>query len=626
MSIEKTIQDCLSYLIDSHKESKEWYGEGFLEGSDFALLRTLTKRHYNQWTAKMAYNGWEILSKYKEELEDNDVTFKDIEKPDYIPEDKITKNDFNIVNIIQNRFEINNPCSEMKKTFKSNEQTLKIDFNLDSLYKILPFIRENKIKINKQYFKFINMFLNVLKTDDMFVGFNKNDFKKFKFNLKPFQAIGCLYMLINKRVLLGDEMGLGKTLQALSSVELSNKKPCLIVCPNSLKLNWEKEIRENFKDQKIEILGKNPDPKADYYIINYESLHKYLEFLDSIKAKSVILDESLYVKNQKTKRTTSCLKAVKNIEYRFALTGTAILKSPVDIISQLKVLNRLDYFGCENTFIEKFCGNSKTQWGRDLRKGSSNLNVLNKELRESCFLRRDKEQVTRDLPEKSRSYVYLDTASKKYKKHMSDFSKLPKREKLDKIEFLRNMAAEEKLEGSKEWIDNFLQTEKKLVVFAYHKNIQKELIKNYPEAAAITSEMSPVERDRNVRLFMENENCKLIICSLKAASVGLTLTASSDVLFVEMDWCAATNNQAEDRCHRIGQKNNVNIWYLISKGTIEEHILNIANTKRKLFDKVYNSELTLEDNQNILDNTSLIDEIILEIERKKENSVLQKTG
>ena len=79
--------------------------------------------------------------------------------------------------------------------------------------------------------------------------------------------------------------------------------------------------------------------------------------------------------------------------------------------------------------------------------------------------------------------------------------------------------------------------------------------------------MSPVERERNVRLFMENENCKLIICSLKAASVGLTLTAASDVLFVEMDWCAATNNQAEDRCHRIGQKNNVNIWYLISKGT-----------------------------------------------------------
>jgi SNF2 family DNA or RNA helicase len=93
-----------------------------------------------------------------------------------------------------------------------------------------------------------------------------------------------------------------------------------------------------------------------------------------------------------------------------------------------------------------------------------------------------------------------------------------------------------------------------------------------------------------------------------------------------MDWCAATNNQAEDRCHRIGQKNNVNIWYLISKGTIEEHILNITNTKRKLFDKVYNSELTLEDNQNILDNTSLIDEIILEIERKKEDSVLQRTG
>lgn len=626
MSIEKTIQDCLNYLIDSNKESKEWYGEGFLEGSDFALLRTLTKRHYNQWTAKMAYNGWEVLKKYEEELEDNDIQFKDIEKPDYIPEDKITKEDLNIVNIIQNKFEIVNPCLDMRKVFKkTKEDKITANFDLESLYKILPFIQENKLRINKQYFKFINMFLNIMKTEDMFVGF-QHDFDNFKFDLKPFQAIGCLYMLINKRVLLGDEMGLGKTLQAISSIEIANKKPCLIVCPNSLKLNWQKEIQDNFKNQKIEVLNNKSSKDSDYYIVNYESLHKYLDFVEEIKPKSAILDESHYVKNQKTKRTTSCLKAVRNIEYRFALTGTAILKSPVDIVSQLKVINCLDFFGCENTFIDKFCGNSNTQWGRDVRKGASNLNILNKELRESCFIRREKDQVTKDLPDKSRSYIYLDTASKKYKGLMKEFNLLPKKEKLEKIETLRKLAVQEKLDSSKEWINNFLQTEKKLVVFAYHRDIQKELIEAYPEAAAITSKMSPVERDNNVRRFMNDDNCKVIICSIKAASVGLTLTSASDVLFIEMDWCAATNTQAEDRCHRIGQKNNVNIWYLIAKGTIEEHILNIINRKRNLYEKLYNSELDLSESKAFLDNSSIVDDILNDIEKNKKQKKLQKTA
>lgn len=627
MSIEKTIQDCLNYLIDSNKEAKEWCGEGFLEGSDFVLLRTLSKRHFNQWTAKMAYNGWEILSKYKEELEDHDTKFNNVIKPDYIPEDKITENDFNIVNIIQSKFEIINPCPEMKEVFPSSDKVLTIPFDLDSLYKILPFIQKNKVKINKQYFKFINMFLNVLKTDDMFVGFDHN-FNDFKFNLKPFQAIGCLYMLINKRVLLGDEMGLGKTLQALSSIEIADKKPCLIICPNSLKLNWKNEIKNNFKNKKVELLDKNPSSNSDYYIINYESLHKHLDFLEDMKLKSVVLDESHYVKNQKTKRTTSCLKAVRNIEYRFALTGTAILKSPVDIISQLKVINRLDSFGCENTFIEKFCGNSTTHWGRDLRKGSSNLNVLNKELRESCFIRREKDQVTKDLPEKTRSYIYLDTASKAYKKQMKEFTKAPKKEKLEKLGTLRQLAVAEKLDSSKEWINNFLQTEKKLVVFAYHKDVQMNLRKEYPDAAFIGAGMTIQERDSNVNRFMNKEDCKLIICSLKSASVGLTLTAASDVLFVEMDWCAGNNDQAEDRCHRIGQKNNVNIWYLIAKGTIEEHILSVIKTKRSLYQKLYNSDLNIEDSDSLLDQSSIVNEILFEIEKDKEEKedLLRKIG
>lgn len=618
MNLEKTIQDCLGFLFDSNKESKEWIGEGFLSGSDTVMIKTLSKRHYNQWTSKMAYNGWEILEKYKHELEDCDVQFSDIEKPDYISEETITENDFNLVNIINNKFKVLNPSKELSAVFENkNDKELEFDFNLENLYKLLPFFESNNLNISKEYFKFINMYLNVLETEDMFTGFCKKKLKNFNFKLKPFQAVGCLYMLLNKRIILGDEMGLGKTLQALSSIELANKKPCLIICPNTLKLNWENEIKTNFKDQKVEVMSPKASKDADYYIVNYESLHKHFDLIKEIGIKSSILDESHYVKNQKTKRTTSCLKAIKNIEYRFALTGTAILKSPSELISQLKVINRLDHFGCENTFVDKFCGNSKTQWGNDIRKGASNLSQLNRELRQSCFLRREKDKVTKDLPEKSRSYIYLDVVSKKYKDMIKTFEKLSYRDKIDKIEALRSLAAEEKMDSVKEWINNFQQTEKKLVVFAYHRSVQKKLMEAYPNAAAILSTMSNEEKDENKNRFMNDDDCKIIICSLKSASVGLTLTAASDVLFAEMDWCAANNIQAEDRCHRIGQKNNVNIWYLISKGTIEEYMLNVVMKKMSLFKSIYHSKIDLNE---FVGGDSVIKEVLEEFEKDKKET------
>jgi SWI/SNF-related matrix-associated actin-dependent regulator 1 of chromatin subfamily A len=613
MSLEKTIHACLGFLFDSNEESKEWLGEGFLNGSDLVMIKTLTKRHYNQWTSKMAFNGWELLEKYKDELEEFDITFSDVEKPDYVSEDRITDKDFNLVNIVANEFKILNPTDSIKKAFNKEDEgkEIKFDFNLANLYKLLPFFQGNELRISKEYFKFINMYLNLIKSEEMFSGF-KGHTRNFNFELKPFQAVGCLYMLLNKRMILGDEMGLGKTIQALSSVEISKQKPCIIVCPSTLKLNWLNEIEKNFKNQKIEILNKKSKKDADYYIINYESLHKYFDLIEEIKPRSAILDESHYVKNKKTKRTTSCLKAIKNIEYRFALTGTAILKSPSELISQLKVINRLDHFGCENTFIEKFCGNSQTQWGNDIRKGASNLNILNRELRESCFLRREKDQVTKDLPDKMRSYIYLDNVSKKYKSFMEEFSRFSHRERLDKIEYLRMLAAEDKLESLKEWINNFQQTEKKLVVFAYHRKIQNELLKAYPDAASILSDMSDQEKNQNKERFMKDDSCKLIICSLKSASVGLTLTSASDVLFAEMDWCAANNIQAEDRCHRIGQKNNVNIWYLITKNTIEENILNVVSKKMELFSNLYNSDI--ENDICKFSDTSTIEEVLLEMD------------
>ena len=626
MDVEKKIHYCLGFLLDSHNDMIEWDGEGTLDKNSLVVVKSLVKRPPSNWTAKMAFNGWKVLDKYQDDLEDNDVQFKDIKKPDYIEEDKITKDDKNIINIINNQFVIINPCEIVQDAFETkNKNEIKESFNLQNLYRVFPLIKNSKLKINKEYFKFINMFLNIIKVEDMFDGFPNESKKNLGFELKPFQAIGCLFMLLNKRVILGDEMGLGKTIQAIASVEMAGKKPCLIICPNNLKLNWASEINNNIKNQKIEFINKKSSFNSDFYIINYESLHKNIEFINKLKPVSVVLDESHYLKNQNAKRTKACLEAINNIEYRFALTGTAILKSPVDLVSQLKVLNKLDSFGGEGSFVESFCGNSNTKWGKDIRKGASNLKMLNKLLRENCFLRREKDTVIKDLPEKTRSYIHMEIKSKKYKEMMKEFSKLRRFEKLEKIEKLRQLAANEKLESTKEWIDNFQEGDKKLVVFAYHTDIQKQLAEYYPNAAKICSGMSDVDKDENKNRFMNDNDCKIIICSLKSASVGLTLTAASDVLFVEMDWCAANNSQAEDRCHRIGQKNAVNVWYLIAKDTIEEYIHEVVEKKRDLIDKIYKKD---EDDALIhqieLLQVSIIDEVIIKIEDESDKKVSKK--
>lgn len=611
MNTENTIHEYLGFLLDNHDTMKDWGDEGFLENKDKCIIKTLIKRQPNNWTSKMSFNAWKILEKYQSELDDSNVSFDDIEKPDYCNHiGEITEDSSNVVDILKNKFIIKNPCCKMQELFSIYDGEIQKEFNLDNLYKLTPFILNNKININKEYFKFINMFLNLISIDEMYNGFNTK--KILNFELKPFQAIGCLYMLLNRRVILGDEMGLGKTIQALASVVLSDQKPCLVICPNILKLNWENEIDIHFKNQKFELLKAKSKKDSDFYIINYESVHNHLDKIKEIGFKSVILDESHYLKNEKAKRTISSLKAIKNIEYRFALTGTAILKTPVELISQLKAINQLDCFGNENDFIEKFCGNSNTQWGKDLRKGASNIDILNRELREFCFIRREKDMLGKDLPDKKRTYIYLNTKTRDYQRKHKEFLLLNKKEKVQKLEELRQHAAKDKLNSSKEWIDNFLETEKKLIVFAYHKEIQNKLIEFYPNAAKITSNMTDKDRDNNKHRFMTDDNCKLIICSLKSSSVGLTLTAASDALFVEMDWCAANNTQAEDRCHRIGQKNNVNIWYLISKGTIEEYILNVVEKKRSLLEKVYKTNKSDETSESLV-----INDVIEDINNKK---------
>lgn len=605
------IQSAIKFLHELHNSYIEMEDGSILDKCDYSKIKAATSIPDSKWTSIMLFSSWEILGKYNEYLKDNDYCIDKIEKPD-LDESQFRKVYDNILTLEEDVIYIKNISKCMKERLSiindcNYKNNYRFKLNLKNLYNILDSVISNELTISKEVLFKINSFLNSLTLNEMKKGLNYN----LKKTPKTFQEIGILFSLLNKKIIIGDEMGLGKSIQAIATVNIAKAYPCLIVCPASLKYNWRDEINESSYSNSHFLNGKNPTDK-DFYIINYESIHKHLKFIKENGFKSIIFDESHYLKNEDAKRTKNSLEIVKNIEYRIQLTGTPVLKIPLDLVSQLKLINKLDFFGGKEHFLENYCKPEKTSFGTDYT-GASNLENLSNKLREICFIRRTKKEVLKELPEKTRTKILVDIPNiTEYKRTLKDFLSLDRNNKLNKIDEFRQAVAEYKLPLVKEIIDGFIANNQKIVVFAYHRSIQNKLIEMYPNACKIISEESALQ-DENKKCFQEDDSKQIIICSFKIANIGLDLTAASNVIFTEMDWCPALNNQAEDRCHRIGQMSAVNAWYIIAKDTIEEHIWNVSERKRKVIEQIYLRKTPeKEESFNIYE--SIIEEVIASLE------------
>lgn len=420
--------------------------------------------------------------------------------------------------------------------------------------------------------------------------------------LMPFQVETIRYALDKKRLFVADEMGLGKTVQALATLHVSDAYPALIICPAIVKHNWRLEA-EKWLPSEIKVVAVK-DAKsveeavgADVVIITYDLFTRVSPFLASIPFEFMILDESHYVKNGQAKRTKLIKKFAADIEYILLLSGTPLLSRPAELIEQLKVIAMLTKFGGWDYFTGRYCNKTRKPWGWDI-SGSTNLKELNTRLREMCYIRHDKKAVLKDLPDKMRSQVFFDLT----KSQMKDYNKAKQelerflRENLDKtereikrsmkaevlvrIEVLKALVAKQKLEDAKEWIRGFLESGEKLVVFATHRDVIDDLCDAFPDALSITGDTSTKVRQEVVEHFQNDESIKLVILGLKAASTGITLTAASNVAFLELGWTPADMQQAEDRVYRIGQKNAVNVWYLLANETIDVEIATLIDMKK----------------------------------------------
>ena len=443
----------------------------------------------------------------------------------------------------------------------------------------------------------------------------------------PYQLKGIARGLELKRFMNCDEPGLGKTLQSIATINLADAFPCLVICPSSLKINWLREW-EKFTDKKAMILtDKVRDTWTFFFqtgmhqvfIVNYESLKKYfvqrikkaegwtlrdVEFRNSINLfKSVIIDESHRCKSASTQQAKFCKGICTGKEWVIELTGTPVVNRPKDLIPQLAILNRMEDFGGYKPFVNRYCSGQRE---------ASNLKELNFNLWQYCMFRREKSLVLTDLPDKIRQVntceitnrkEYMDAERdlimylQKYKDADDDkIEKALRGEVMVKIGLLRNISARGKVRDVIEFVKDFWENGKKIILFCSLHEVVDQLKRYFPTAVSVTGRESPDEKQRAVDAFQNNPKADIIICSIKAAGVGLTLTASSNVAFVEFPWTYADCCQCEDRAHRIGQKDSVTCYYFLGRRTIDEKVYRIIQEKKNIANAVTGSTEDIEEN------------------------------
>jgi len=384
-------------------------------------------------------------------------------------------------------------------------------------------------------------------------------------------------------------------------------------------LNGKREIDLKIADGSKATLTCN-DLRARILILNYDILDKHMPMLMKLKAqgllKIVVFDESHYAKNIKAQRTKLSIELADGVPARLCLTGTPIMNRPKELISQLNILGRMDDFGGFHAFVRKYC---QVEYTGDHAADPAGLLDLNRALRASCMVRRRKQDVLTELPPKVRVPIPVDITNRdEYERaerelieyirdraakdksfraslegmtdeemdaamseHANDKAERASRaEVLVRIGTLKQIAARGMLPAIIEWTEDFLESEK-LVMFGWHQEIVHTIASRF-HAPMIVGGQSLAKRDEGVDRFQTDPDTRLIVGNIKAGGVGLTLTAASNVAMTELGWNAATMDQAEDRCHRIGQTDSVTAWYFIAQGTIYEDIAELIESKRKV--------------------------------------------
>ena len=434
--------------------------------------------------------------------------------------------------------------------------------------------------------------------------------------LRPYQFVGVNYMVINNRAIIADEMGLGKTIESLSAIQLQNALPCVVVCKSKLKGSWSDEIQQWLPKSKVTVLsGTKPYefPQSDYIVLNYDIAYAWHEVLIERGFKSLIVDESHFIKNGK--RTFGCSRCgqtmrastlktcpkckARNVTARrtytvrrtdavmqlsqslpdtapiFLLTGTPIENRPAELIRQLECIDRLGAFGGESKFTYRYCAING--------KGATNSLELHRKLREICYLRRRKRDVWKDLPAEQFVPRFVEVSERSMARYKeverdvveyfaqraaeearaqgidADKAAYDKREQLRRVADLvqltglRSAVGEAKRDAVVEWIKDFDEDtggEEKLIVFGEHISLIDYLYQQFvDQAVKVRGGTGDLEAQRDAVKFRKDPKVRKWIANLQASKEGFTLTSASNVAFCELPWSPTWLSQGLARAY-----------------------------------------------------------------------------
>ena len=416
----------------------------------------------------------------------------------------------------------------------------------------------------------------------------------------------------SKRYILADDMGLGKTTSTIIAALETGAKKILIICPASLKLNWEREIK-NYSDRSIYVSeGKKFSKEHDFVIINYDIIKNFYDLKEKeltpiyeYNPDLIIIDEAHYLQNTQAQRTKLINSFVKRSKFLWLLTGTPMTSRPINYYN---LLNLIESPVAQNwmAYVIRYCegyqfrvGNRKI-WNVN---GASNLEEL-RDRTSQQVLRRLKEDVL-DLPDKIITPVYLRLKSNQYEQLMGDYYdwyvKNPEESSSLTIQFsklmkVRQVIAEEKIDSTIELAENIIEQGKKVIIFTNFTNALEKISNHFgKKSVTLDGSSSKAQRQHAVDEFQENDKIKVFVGNIKAAGVGITLTSSEAVIMNDLSFVPSDHSQAEDRAYRYGQKSNVSVYYPIFENTIEGAIYDILSKKKNIFETVMGDNLSKAD-------------------------------
>jgi len=444
---------------------------------------------------------------------------------------------------------------------------------------------------------------------------------------KPFehQKEGIKFLLSRDGAILASDMGLGKTIMSVISALESGSNRILVVCPASVKINWEREI--NFFDDNTSIISGRKWKPNKFTIINYDILKNFHSLPVKKKSKNdeineevltqikdynfdlVIIDEAHLLKNNKAIRTKILMDICKTIPKVWLLTGTPIQNKPIDYYNLLKIIKAPVTDNWE-FFVKRYCdaktfktklknGTEKKVW---LTDGNSNLDELSIKTRNQ-ILRRLKEDVL-DMPDKTIIPFFLELTNEQESQYNSLWDEyIEKRREegktvniqkdLVELILLRKFIAMETIPYTTELTDNAIEEGNKVIIFTNFTDELMELHQHYKNCSVIHyGGMNEKQKQKSVDEFTNNPKIKVFIGNVKSAGVGINLIASNVTIFNSFDWVPGINEQAEDRSYRLNQKNNVTIYYMLFKDTISVKIWWTLKRKSNIINQILRDDVS----------------------------------